>query len=616
MDVLAGHGSLADGGTAEPVQRADDALDDRLGRRRACREADAPGVDQQFGIDVRAVLDERGGASGPLRRPRPGAASWRSSRSPRRVRRRSRRRARARRPAGSASRSRCRWRLVRAAPGTALARRRRWRLSRRSRAWSASGRRPVRDRRSAARPLPRSWRSRASPRAPRRRSLRFPRVPDGRPARRRNQPAAKRRASAWTLETSGQVASITSRPALGSRGSHRRRDAVRREDDRLARRDLVDVVDEDRSALLEVGDHVRVVDDLLAHVDRSAASLQRALDDLDRPDDAGARRTRGREHDLARAERARPVLDQRGGAAQRAIRDGRSGHRPQRVVQLLTVGIEHHPQRHERLALGSPARAMPTPCRRRAIRFAAARAGARARRAAGWRRSGRRAREARRGAGRRRGRTGRDRSWSRLGRAARSRARCRPARARGAARRRNRRSGRRLPPAPWRREPPAAGPSRCAARAPTERRLARRRASTDRGARDRERHRLRSRVRHPTTTAAARRDLALGPSPVRRPRPSARCAPRPPSSPASRCRSMPRPGQALGSRSAFRGEVAGLRGPRGTSRHARASRRRSRRPRRALRARARRVPAGSCSRSSSTVCSSSASAADSEIARN
>ena len=49
---------------------------------------------------------------------------------------------------------------------------------------------------------------------------------------------------------------------------HRRRDAVRGEDDRLALRHLGLLVDEDRAARLEVADDVQVVDDLLAHVDR------------------------------------------------------------------------------------------------------------------------------------------------------------------------------------------------------------------------------------------------------------------------------------------------------------------------------------------------------------
>ena len=54
------------------------------------------------------------------------------------------------------------------------------------------------------------------------------------------------------------------------------------EDHRRPGRDLVDVVDEHRAAALQLADDVGVVDDLLAHVDRGAALLERALDDLDR----------------------------------------------------------------------------------------------------------------------------------------------------------------------------------------------------------------------------------------------------------------------------------------------------------------------------------------------
>ena len=85
-----------------------------------------------------------------------------------------------------------------------------------------------------------------------------------------NPVAANRRASAWTFETSGQVASITSRSRCLRLAAHRRRDAVGREDHGLALRHLVELVDEDRPALLERAHDVGVVDDLLAHVDRRA----------------------------------------------------------------------------------------------------------------------------------------------------------------------------------------------------------------------------------------------------------------------------------------------------------------------------------------------------------
>ena len=69
---------------------------------------------------------------------------------------------------------------------------------------------------------------------------------------------------------------------------HARGDAVRRVDDRRARRHLGLLVDEDRAARLEIADDVDVVDDLLADVDRRAVVLERLLDRLDGALDPGA----------------------------------------------------------------------------------------------------------------------------------------------------------------------------------------------------------------------------------------------------------------------------------------------------------------------------------------
>src|SRR3546814_10256256 len=70
--------------------------------------------------------------------------------------------------------------------------------------------------------------------------------------------------------------------------SHRLRDAVGAEDHGGVVGDFVQLLDEDRAALLEVVDHVAVVHDFVAHVDRRAERLDRTLDDLDRAVDAGA----------------------------------------------------------------------------------------------------------------------------------------------------------------------------------------------------------------------------------------------------------------------------------------------------------------------------------------
>ena len=55
-----------------------------------------------------------------------------------------------------------------------------------------------------------------------------------------------------------------------------------------AGRDLVQLVDEHRAARAQILDDVAVVHDFVTHIDRRAVFLQRPLDDLDRPLDAGA----------------------------------------------------------------------------------------------------------------------------------------------------------------------------------------------------------------------------------------------------------------------------------------------------------------------------------------
>ena len=67
-----------------------------------------------------------------------------------------------------------------------------------------------------------------------------------------------------------------------------RGDAVGGEDDHLALGHLGLLLDEDRAALGELLDDVLVVDDLLAHVDRRAVEVERALDRLHGAVDAGA----------------------------------------------------------------------------------------------------------------------------------------------------------------------------------------------------------------------------------------------------------------------------------------------------------------------------------------
>ena len=77
------------------------------------------------------------------------------------------------------------------------------------------------------------------------------------------------------------MASIVFSPRAARVRVHRRRDAVRREDDRLALGHLALVLDEDRAAGLEVANDVRVVDDLLANVDGRPVQVEEPLDGID-----------------------------------------------------------------------------------------------------------------------------------------------------------------------------------------------------------------------------------------------------------------------------------------------------------------------------------------------
>ena len=79
--------------------------------------------------------------------------------------------------------------------------------------------------------------------------------------------------------------------------THRAAHAMRAEHQRGPRRHVGQVLDEDRALGLEVVDHVGVVHDLVAHVDRRTELAQRPLDDLDGPVDAGTDAPRlGQQH--------------------------------------------------------------------------------------------------------------------------------------------------------------------------------------------------------------------------------------------------------------------------------------------------------------------------------
>jgi hypothetical protein len=55
---------------------------------------------------------------------------------------------------------------------------------------------------------------------------------------------------------------------------------------------LVQLLDEDGALLFQGFDHMTIVDDLVAHIDRRAVALERPLDDLDGAVDTGAKTAR------------------------------------------------------------------------------------------------------------------------------------------------------------------------------------------------------------------------------------------------------------------------------------------------------------------------------------
>jgi hypothetical protein len=63
---------------------------------------------------------------------------------------------------------------------------------------------------------------------------------------------------------------------------------VRAEDDGRVVRHIVELFDEHGAETAQALHDVAVVHDFVAHVDRRAEQLDRALDDVDRPVDAGA----------------------------------------------------------------------------------------------------------------------------------------------------------------------------------------------------------------------------------------------------------------------------------------------------------------------------------------
>ena len=124
---------------------------------------------------------------------------------------------------------------------------------------------------------------------------------------------------------------------------------VRREHDRAAGRDFVQLLDEHRALRLEVVDDELVVDDLVADVDRRAELRKRLLDDRDRAVDTGAKAAWIGEHDvhqLPRPDGTRPfarrcmklsMISSAAPIADRAVGDVERRPRPALVVEKQEV---------------------------------------------------------------------------------------------------------------------------------------------------------------------------------------------------------------------------------------------------------------------------------------
>ena len=85
---------------------------------------------------------------------------------------------------------------------------------------------------------------------------------------------------------------VNAQPAHVGLVAHGLRHAVRTEDHGIAGRHFLEFLDEDRALLLQILDHVLVVDDLVTNVDRRTVHRDCALDDLDRAIDARAETAR------------------------------------------------------------------------------------------------------------------------------------------------------------------------------------------------------------------------------------------------------------------------------------------------------------------------------------
>ena len=294
---------------AERAQRRDEFVDQSGRRGRPGGHPDGAGPGQPAQVDVADAVDQVG------RAPARCATSTRRTEleelaEPTTRTTSLRRRPSARPAAGWWWRSRCRPRRARPAPGSAAAAPARSRRPRPPRAWSAPGTTPAPGRRPGP-GRPRRCRSPAgspgaSPSVPSTSSC--PSCPISSTVSPR---PAKRRASACTLVTSGQVASMT--------GSPRSAAARRTAGETPCAEKTVSAPSGTSSSSStktaprrsQIGDDVGVVHDLLADVDRRAVPFQGLLHHRDRPLHPGAEGARGGEHHPAQRGRFGPLGQRR-----------------------------------------------------------------------------------------------------------------------------------------------------------------------------------------------------------------------------------------------------------------------------------------------------------------
>ena len=110
--------------------------------------------------------------------------------------------------------------------------------------------------------------------------------------------------------------------AAGGVALHLRRDTVGGEDDGRAVGHLVELLDEDGAALLEVADDVLVVDDLLADVDRRARAARARSSTISIARSTPAQNERGPASSTVRGPTAR-AHSSSAGAARRRLRSAR-----------------------------------------------------------------------------------------------------------------------------------------------------------------------------------------------------------------------------------------------------------------------------------------------------